>query len=241
MGEIFKGSFKMFIRIIFINLMSFFVVMSLISFSVAVFAEPVGYVAFGAKEGSQESEKLYTYYNSEGEDLKLKEYEDKGYTITKREIREVDKLGDTVVLIVAQGFALGILITFVYPTMWDLGGADINMVKIGQKAEDKLKGLKIGVLGTIPSALVFFVIAFTKNGISANVSTALYKFLNASFYPILEFVFGESKKFADLAVWKLIIMFLLLCVVPLTAHIGYTLGYKGFSIGEKLTYKKLKK
>ena len=153
----------------------------------------------------------------------------------------MDKLGDTVVLIVAQGFALGILITFVYPTMWDLGGADINMVKIGQKAEDKLKGLKIGVLGTIPSALVFFVIAFTKNGISANVSTALYKFLNASFYPILEFVFGESKKFADLAVWKLIIMFLLLCVVPLTEHIGYTLGYKGFSIGEKLTYKKLKK
>lgn len=182
MGEIFKGSFKMFIRTVFINLMSFFVVMSLIFIS-----------------------------------------------------------GDAVMLIIAQGFALGILISFVYPPMWDLGAADINMVKIGQKAEDKLKGLKIGVLGTIPSALVFLVIAFTKNGISANVSTALYKFLNASLYPILEFVFGESKKFADLKIWQLCVMALLLCVVPVTAHLGYHLGYKGFSISEKLTYKKIKK
>lgn len=241
MGEIFKSGFKMFVRTVFINLMSFFVVMSLIALSVAVFAEPVGYVAYGIKEGEDEAVKLYTYYNSQGEDTELSKYEKEGYTVTKSEIREIDKLGDRVVLIAAQGFALGILITFIYPAMWDMGSSDINMVKIGQKKEDKLKGLKIGVLGTVPSILVFLVLTFTRNSLTANVPLAYYKFFNASLYPVLEFLIGESKKFSDLDIWQLVVMALLLCIIPLTSHVGYRFGYGEFSIGEKLTYKKIKK
>ncbi len=241
MGEILKGSLKMFVRTVFINLMGFFVVMSLIAFSVAVFAKPVGYVAYGTKEGQEEGVKLYTYYTSQGEDTQLEKYEKQGYTVTKSEIREVEGAGDTVVMILAQGFALGILLTFVYPAMWDLGAADINMVKIGKKEEDKLKGLKIGSFATIPAALMFLFFVFTRNGLTAHIPAAIYKFLNASFYPVLDLLFGESQRFSDLSVWKLIIIALLLCVVPLASHLGYTLGYKGFSLSEKLAYKKIKK
>lgn len=240
MTEILKDGGKLFIRTIFINIMCFFVVVSLISFAVAVFAEDVGYVAYGTTDKESEGEKLYTYYIADGEDTKLKEYEEQGYTVTTRAIREVNKTGDTVILLVAQAFALGILITFIYPSMWDRGNSDSNLVNFEHQKKDTLKGLKIGTVAATPSILLFLVLVITRSGLAKNVPVALYKLLNASFYPIIEFIVGDSTKFAELNALQLILLALTLLAVPVIAFIGYYFGYKGLSIGEKLTYKKTK-
>lgn len=240
MKEILKGGGKLFVRTVLINIMSFFVVMSLIFFGVTAFSEEVGYVAYGTKSETEESQKLYTYYNTDGEDTELLKYEQQGYTVTKSAIREVSKAKDTAILLVAQAFALGILICFVYPSLWDKGNADCNMVKIGQQKEDILKGLKIGCVAAVPSGLFYLFLAITKNNVSAKLPASIYKFATATFYPVNEFIVGKSDKLSDLSVLQLLLLALPLLALPIIAFIGYYLGYKGFSISEKLTYKKTK-
>lgn len=240
MNEILKGGGKLFLRTILINIMSFFVVMSLIFFGVAAFADEVGYVAYGSKSESEEAEKLYTYYNTDGEDTKLAEYENQGYTVTKSAIREIGKTKNTILLLVAQTFALGILICFAYPSLWDRGNSDNNMVRIGRKSEDVFKGLKIGCVASIPNVIFYLFLAITKNSVSAKLPTAIYKFANASFYPVNEFIVGKSEKLSDLSLLQLLLLMLPLLVLPGVAFIAYYLGYKDFSVSEKLTYKKTK-
>lgn len=240
MNEITKNGVKLFVRTIFINIMCFFVVMSLISFSVAAFAEEVGYVAYGVKENSEEVVELYKHYDKDGKDTKFEEFKKQGYTIEKKNIREVDKTGDAIILSVAQLFALGILASFVYPTIWDLGNGDCNMVKFEHKKEDKLKGLKIGIIAAIPSAVFYLTIAVGKSTYSKNLTPALYKLVNSAFYPAIEFIVKDAKTFSDLGIGQILLLAIPVFAVPVTAHIAYTLGYKNISIGENLTYKKQK-
>ncbi len=238
MNTIFKEGGKMLVRMIFINLMCFFVVISIYNFSAAVFSEEIGYVAYGTQENQKDGEKLYTYYNSQGEDTELKAWEEKGYTVTKRSIREVDKTADTVTKIIAQVFALGILISFVYPKMWDMGNSDLNMVRTNHKSKDLFTGLKIGLIGIAPFVLGFVFLAATKSGISKDVTVWFYKLLNAATFPLVEAVIGAAAKNGDMTALQLILVTITLFIMPAVAFIGYYLGYSDFSIGEKLTYKK---
>ena len=240
MNEIVKHGLKLYVKTIFINIMCFFVVTSLISFSVAAFAEEVGYVAYGVKEGTTEEVKLYTHYNKDGEDKQFKEFEAQGYKINKKNIREVDKTGDTIILSVAQFFALGILISFIYPTIWDMAFSDSNLVKFEHKTKDKYKGLKIGAIATVPGFIFYLALMIGKGSYSKDLSTAIYKLANSAFYPIIELILNDKLYFKDLNILQIIILSLPVLAVPVTAHIAYCLGFEGFSLSEKLTYKKEK-
>ena len=237
MKEILQDGGRLFLRTIVVNLMCLFVVVSIYNFAAAMLSREVGYVAYGTQDTEKEGEKLYTYYEVDGEDTKLAEYEAKGYTVTKRTIREVGKTADIITEIVAQIFAMGILVAFVYPKMWDQGYRDRNLVKTKHKREDALKGLKVGLLGATPNIIAFVFLAVTKNGVSKGLSLWLYKIANASVYTLSEVIAGQALKFGDLSALQLVIMGLTLLIMPAIAFAGYYLGYRGFSIGEKLTYK----
>ena len=240
MKEIITDGAKLFLRALIIKLMCFFVVISLISFAMSVFSEEIGYVAYGSKGNSSQSEELYTYYNAEGEDTKLSEYEEKGYTVTTQTLRKIGDTENIFILIVAQAFALGILISFVYPSLWDKGYSDINLVIVKQKKEDKLKGLKIGLVAGAPFIVSYLFMLITANNISAKIPVSIMKFLNADFYPVIDLIIGSRSGFSELGIMRAVLLLLPLLALPVIACIGYYLGYKGFSFGEKITYKKVR-
>ena len=66
----------------------------------------------------------------------------------------------------------------------------------------------------------------------------LYKFLNASFYSLIDVILSGTVTAGELSVWRLAILFILPLTVPAVAGVAYLLGYNNFSIGEKLVYKK---
>ena len=238
MKEIITNGAKLFIRALIIKLMCFFVVISLISFAMSVFSEEIGYVAYGSLENSSEAEELYTYYNDDGEDTKLSEYEEKGYTVTTQALRKIGDTENVFILIVAQAFALGILISFVYPSLWDKGYSDINLVNLNQKKEDKLKGLKIGMVAEAPFIASYLFMLVTANNISSKIPVSIMKFLNADFYPVIDLIIGNRNGFSDLGIMRAVLLLLPLLALPVISFIGYYLGYKGYSIGEKLKYKR---
>ncbi len=241
MKEIFKSGLSLFGRLIIVNIMCFFMVISINVLVTAAFTQNIGYTAYGTSSDSSEQVELYTHYDKDGEDTKLKEYEDKGYTITKSNIRsQLSGTGYTVFHVVAQLFCIALLASFIYPNFWQMGTKDSNLVQFKHKKEDKLKGLKGGLVAIIPSLLVLAFITATKSGISAKFPVVLLKFLFSSYYSLIELTIGKVATLGELSVLQILPVFLMQLFVPLVAFIAYLLGYKNISLGEKLIYKKNK-
>ena len=230
-----KAGLKLFVRIIIANILSAIVVLSVIAISVSAFADEIGYDVYGVKGESGETELLYRHYHADGDDTKLEGYEAEGYSITKKTIKQTNPKEHNITIIIAQIFALGVTISYIYPIMWDRGFKDANLIKTDNLAEDKLRGLKVSIIGQIPAFLMFLIFM-----IFSKLPTALFKLFNASFYAFFEFVFGKSEIFGKLSPLQIIITLLILLIIPLISWGSYVLGYKDIDPMEKLTYKKKK-
>lgn len=236
MKEILKPAAGMFGRQIIVTVMNIFVCISLMVLATAAFTQVNGYEAYVYEEGGTEPIEQYTYLNSEGEDTKKAEYEEKGYTVTTNETRTaMSKTGHVVYYTVTQIIAILLMTGFIYPNVWSLGAKDSNLVKFKHKKEDKLRGLKIGLIAVIPP-LVLMIVIFIFGRKIFNV--ALFSLIFANFYSLIEVISGGANMLSELAVWQMILMALLLFIAPLISFVAYLLGYKDISIGEKIVYKK---
>lgn len=238
MKEVLKTAVSIFLKLIIVNFMCGIIVISITLIAGGLFSKSVGYTAFGTKEGSEKSETLYSYYYADGEDALRSEYEAKGYTITESPIRELSSTRNTVTMLVAQFFCLMLLCSFVYPKLWHLGTSDSNLVHFKHKKEDKLKGLKVGVVTVIPAVLLLLILFIFKNGFSAEFPIAIYKLLNSSLYGFVELASGSAVTFGKLSVLNFVLMLSSQLVIPIITYISYILGYKNISVGEKIIYKK---
>ncbi len=237
MKELIKNSVSLFGRTIIIDIMCFFLVISLSVLITAAFSENIGYKAIGTSSEAEQGVELYEHYYKDGEDLKRAEYEENGYTIQESKIRSsVTKTGNTVFLVVSGLFCTILLVCFIYPKFWEMGTKDSNLVHFKHKQEDKFKGLKAGLIAIIPSLILLVVMAF----VLPNTQTALYKFLNCSVYTFAELIIGSAKTFKDINILQFLGLAVLKAFVPLTAYAAYLLGYKNISLGEKFIYKKTK-
>ena len=233
MDGILKNGLRLFVKIVISNVLSAIVVLSVVAFSMAAFADEIGYDAYGVKGENQQTDFLYRYNKADGTDTRLKEFEAQGYTVTKRIIRKTDPLEHNITMLVAQFFALGLTITYIYPAMWDRGYRDSSFVSAENLKNDRFRGLKIGLAGAVPSYLLLLIFL-----VFGKLPTALFKLLNSSVYTFLEFAFGKSTVFSQLNAIQIIITALIFLIIPLIAWGAYTLGFKDVAIMEKLTYKK---
>lgn len=237
MKELIKNSLSLFGRTIVIDIMCFFLVISLSVLITAAFSENIGYKAIGTSSENTEGTVLYEHYYKDGDDLKRAEYEDNGYTIQESKIRsEVTKTGNIFYRVLTGLFCTILLVCFIYPKFWEMGTKDSNLVNFKHKKEDKFKGLKAGLVAIIPGFILLIVMTF----VLPNTQTALYKFLNCSVYTFAELIIGSAKTFKDINILKFIGLALLKLIIPITAYAAYLLGYKNISLGEKFIYKKTK-
>ena len=187
-------------------------------------------------EENPQSVELYEYYYSDGEDVKFAEFEQQGYKITKANIRSLLSGGDRIAfLLVSQAINLVLLITIIYGNVWQMANNDSNMIRYKHKEEDKLKGLKIGALAVSPYILLLLVLSFTK------FNVGLFKVINSAFYGFIDLICSNALTFDNLSIFKIILIFLMLLIVPIVTHIIYMLGYKDISIGDKILYNHYKK
>ncbi len=129
----------------------------------------------------------------------------------------------------------------IYVDAWHNGQQDHNLMQYGHIPEDRFRGLKaalvsqiLGLLLAILAIIHLYLIARERAaGVPEELQVGLWwGFLSA--YHLFYFPFVG-------VVWPLEEISPLFCLLPLifvpvVYHIGYTLGYKGFSIREKLVY-----
>ena len=241
MNTILAQSAKLWVKIAVCTVMSFFVILSMTLIFTALFTENIGYNVYKNNEDGRR-EKLYTHYYTDGEDLKLKEYEDKEIEVKTEIIRsDLKGSGSIVYAILTQVICVSILIIFIFVQLRNLGKTDCNAVEYSGANEDKLRGLKIGFITTLPF-IVFYFIHIILAFIKPDFSMAYYRLVNYIFFPILNIIFDSTNvATGDLSIIQYILIFLPLLVVPVTAHISYILGYKRIEFSNDFIYQKGKK
>lgn len=240
MKENFKLAAKLYGKMVIATIMSFFIVFSISVISTEFMTEETGYKAYGVKGESDKSEFLYEYSKSQGEDTQKAKYEEQGYTITQQATYTVTKAGNNFFLITVQLFAFSILITFLYSAIWGVGIKDNNLVKFGHRAEDKFRGVKIGLLASIPYGIFVLALFVFRYVAKTNISVALIEFINAHFYSFTRLILGQQE-FLNISFIRIFALLLLGLIIPIITGISYYIGYKDIAIGEKLLYKKKKK
>lgn len=239
MKEIFSLGAKQFLKLIVINIMCFFMVISFNTIGTAIFTDNIGYIAYGTLEEGGESVELYRHYNADGDDTRLAEYEEKGYAVNKVSIlSEISPKAVNGLLITIQIFCLILLIGFIHSPMWQIGTKDSNLVAYKHKSEDNLKGFKVGLISIVPAVILLIVLVAGRNNYTADFSVALYKFINSSIYSFIDFSTKTAKTFGGLNFANIVLLFALQLIYPICSGVSYLLGYKNISIGEKLVYKK---
>lgn len=231
MKDLFKESAKLFGRTILISLLCFFVVVSVMVVSVGFFAEPAGYYVTGTKDGVTEN--LYTHYDADGKDTKYEAYEKQGYTLEKTDIKLVPEDKEKGCYVLAQILCIGILVIFIYPRLWERGYKDRNLAQTGNIVGDPLKGLKVGLISIIPWVALLLALSRIKG-----FAVSLLMFLSPIFYPIFSLMTKGSIYLSQVGVLTFVGMAALWLLIPAASATGYALGFKDFSIAEKLTYKK---
>ncbi len=238
MKEIISKSLKLYGKCIVGSIMCFILVITLNVIGTGFFTENVGYKAYGAKDNSQERVELYTHYFADGEDTKKQEYIDNGYEVSEINIRsQMSKKTALAWDIFSEILLIFMMGVFVYNDMWKLGFKDNNSVKIGVKAENKLKGLLIGFLTALPAFILLTAVLIGKSTFAKDVSIAVYAFLNPHLYEAIITLTNGGGYISEIVPWQFALLYALLLIIPLIAHFAYILGYKSILVSEKLIYK----
>ena len=239
MKEIIGLGAKTFGKLVLVNVLCVFLVLSISVIISNTFKENIGYMVYGVQEGEEEPEHLYNYYFKNGEDTEKANFEAEGYTeLSEHPITAATKTGNKIFLTISGLFCFATLAVILYPAIWKTGSKDRNLVHFGHIAEDKLKGLKVGIVAIIPAFLLFAFFVATKGNISANFPAGWLKFLNANAYSFIDLLQNGAMKLSEISALKLVLMALTQITVPLICYLAYYLGYKEISIADKLMYKK---
>ena len=241
MKDTIKIGVKIFGKIVLANVLCIITVISLSFLCNAMFTENIGYYAYGTSSTSSESELLYEYYFDEGEDTKLQEYEGEGYTVSQVGIRsQLTPAGNATFLVLCAFFCMSMAAMLCYTYVWKEGNRDLNLVRYGHAKEQKYKGALIGLIATSPYLILLIVLGIGKLGFAKAFPVVLYKYINSSFFALIDIACGKALTFGDMAWWRLILLLLIQLLVPLFTALAYNLGYKDVLVSEKFIYKKQK-
>lgn len=241
--EILIHSAKLWGKIIISTIMAFFVIFSTTLIFTTLFTQNLGYNIYSVDKNGERKEKLYTYYYADGKDEKMEELKEEDIEYKTEYIRSDLSLGGSIAYaVITQIICLAVLVAFIYSQLSKLGKTDNTDVNYKGYAEDKLKGLKIGLVTAAPFILFYLVHIVFALGVKPDFSMAYYRIVNYIFYPVLNFVIGNADvAVGDLGVIEFILALLPLLVVPVAAHFSYIIGYKKIEFFDKLIYKNAKK
>lgn len=205
---------------------------------VGLFTSNIGYTVYSIDDGK--TTELYRYFYSEGEDTRYAEYEKQGLELQKVETRAALSGTPKVVCdTITQVLGVVILFGFINNSLSKLGDADRNLVLTGNMAEDRFRGLKIGLMANAPIYLSYFIFILAKIGLISGKSYAIFRFLNFPQFILINVLYGQATSYATDIPWLNVAMGVLTFIaIPLFACVSYILAYKRINIMERIVYKK---
>jgi len=142
-------------------------------------------------------------------------------------------LDSTFLKVVAQIISITMFVGIIYATAWNEGDKDKNLVGFGRIKEDKLKGVKLGLVVMIPYMFSGILLLLGLLGVTTDLQ-AIYRIIHFQILVILNELMDAAK-----SSWNgLIFGTLYYLIVPIASGVGYYLGYKRIAVLNKIMYGK---
>ncbi len=229
-----KYALKMWGRIVFATLMCAVLYFSLHMLISVLFSQEVGYRIYGTDENGATVEVDSHYYTAD-EDPSMSVQLLEGQT--KQPIKTLTGGAAVTFNVLVQILMLAVLAVFPYDRMWKLGARDENMVQCGRKKADNLRGFKIGLMASIPSAVLFVLLVLAKFGLIPDWYMTLFRACNMPYLPIINSFFTVDTTVVGAPWYAFAVAAVTIAFVPAVCALGYRLGRAGFSLHEHLVYK----
>ncbi len=139
--------------------------------------------------------------------------------------------------------SLIILMAVPYRYLWEQGSLDRNAINYGHQADNRWRGLQIGLLANIPAILVYLLLWVGKLGIGlVDKVTQVYVLFNSSFSSLTIWTLGENVTDATtISVGQMLILAIPALALPFICQFAYMMGRKDILISDKIMLKSNKK
>lgn len=152
--------------------------------------------------------------------------------------------GDAVgVSLFTQVVGLLVEFIFIYGTLWECGHNDRLQINLGLRDYSKYRGVVIGLVSAAPYYLMAIAMMLMTFDVIPDI-TGLMRVLSAQFWGLYQLLFpvatsstaGVGPTFAQSIATpaQAITAVFVPTLIPIIAHIPYTLGRKDISLGERL-------
>lgn len=232
-----KYALKLWGRVVFAVIMCAVLYFSLHMLVSTLCSREVGYRIYEQDESGSLVE-VDSHYYGIGEDSSMSVTLLDGQT--KQPIKELPAAAATIFNVISLVLMLAILAVFPYDRMWKLGARDENMVQCGKKKADNLRGFKIGLMASIPSAVLYVLLVLTKFGWVPSWYMTIFRVCNMPYLPFINWFFNVSTSVPQAPWYSFVAALLTVFYVPVVCALGYHLGRKGFSLHEHAVYKQKK-
>ena len=228
------------VSVLILNFLCFFIQMSFTLIAVGIGTTPLGHDVYVEENGEQVRQ--YTHYYADGEDKLLEQWEKEGKEYSVVEFRsDLSKSTSFFLRALTMVFSLSIFIAMIYSALWKQGDSDNNLTVYGGEKRDLFKGLKVGLIATVPFAALYLLLVINKFVTFFPGIYGVFKMANYYIFPLIDFAYGAADSVSQISLGGLLILLLTLVPVPLAAALGYYCGNKEISIKNKLIYVKEKK
>ena len=93
--------------------------------------------------------------------------------------------------ILSQSFMFVLFAALIYSKLWERGDRDANSVNFGRMEEDKLRGLRIGLIAAVPSIVFYLLLVVSRLGLVTEKYFCIYRGLNLTFMPVMSALTGK--------------------------------------------------
>ena len=199
----------------------------------------IGYEVLYSPDG-QTFEKVYTYMYTGEEpenwvDEKLQEYMNKEGYYKQTIPNKLSKSAMNTVSWASQAIALVVWGALIYIVNWNAGNADADKKELGNTSVDKLRGLKAGLMATIPFAASYLILVVAKLSGALNWAVSLFKILNFNCFAFNNMIITNG--LASISYSELICLVAVLLPIPVFATFGYAMGVRHTVLKDKIIYK----
>ena len=137
--------------------------------------------------------------------------------------------------------AMILLCTLPFNDLWNRGEKDRNQADFGHMKADPLRGLRIGLLASVPAFLSYLLLIAARFGLLSAHYMSVYRVIHIPVIFWIRWFVPTAFTAADLSVGQLLALLPGLLPVPLVCTLAYWVGFKRVPVIDKLVYRKKKK
>lgn len=237
--DTYKIGFHLTIRYLAAIIMSFVIFLSFTAIFTLPLTEAIGYDAYISDKATGQSEKVYTHYFSDGEDIKKAEYEAQGLTVHTAQLRsELSGAGAALIFTAAQSLSLVLFVALVPNRLYRFGEEDAALGNACSTARWLVPTLfPAGV-----NLLSYLLLVLSKLQWLGDEGLSLYRYANYHLYGFQRLILGTGNDCSEIS-WMGIFLALFPTVLTIAScGILYELGYRGIHpliiLKNKIKYKR---